>query len=314
MIHCSDETYQELAKDVIFIDCVFIISPACQASFPKATFNCSFVFQSEPFCILRPSYMSQLCRELPPSHVWWGLIESNIVGQRYLEIMYAQRELAAIGKRQVRYKNQSKMFAASTVVCGVELEIPTNYDGTLDARSWHIETDDSQIRGNLEVVSVPLALSSVLDLQEKITKLYQKVGAPEDEALYVNVSTIRASGIHVHFSWTNPAITCQKLQQTLYWLTDKRGGADYLEKVGGKSSAAFGVYSPYSPNSTRKYNSFHIVSNHRLEMRWMNNSPNPEIAAKRIKIATLLFVEAFMHMELKLYVESLDKSLRFCYH
>lgn len=228
--------------------------------------------------------------------------------------MYAQKELAARGKRQVRYRARNKLFAASTVVCGVELEIPTTYCGTLDERSWHKATDGSQIRGNLEVVSVPLALLSILDMQKKISKLYQKVGAPENKALYGEGGTISASGIHVHFSWTNYAITCEKLQQTLYWLIDKRGGAAYLRKAGGKSLEAFSEYSPYNPHCTEKYNSFHIVSNHRLEMRWMNNSPDPAIAAKRINTATLLFVEAYMHLELKLYVESLDKSLRFCYH
>jgi hypothetical protein len=83
--------------------------------------------------------------------------------------------------------------------------------------------------------------------------------------------------------------------------------------MGGKSWSAFNEYSTYKPGSSDKYNSFHIVSNNRLEMRWMNNSPDPAIAATRIRKAAMLFVEAYMTLETKLYVESLDTSLRLGY-
>lgn len=315
MVYCSDETFQAVAKDVIFINCIFITNPHAPSSFPKATFNCTFVFQNAPNqCLINPSYVSEFCKDIVPSNVWWQVVVSHVLEQRFLESYESDKRLAAKGKRQVIFQRQRKLFAATTVVCGVELEIPTTFAGVLDKRSWHKQTDPSQIKGNLEVVSVPLALSSIMDMQQKITKLYSAVGAPRNTKNYGNSREECASGIHVHFSWTNPTITCVKLQQMLYWITNRRGGASYLREVGGKSSRAFMAYSPFIPGSDSKYNSFHIVSDNRIEMRWMNNSPNPAEAAKRIKIAALLFVEAYMNIEINFYVESLDKSLKFSYH
>ena len=315
MISCSDKAYLKVAEDVIFIDCVFIHRTSSPPSIPKATFNCTFVFQYETVDahLFSPCYMSQLCHEIRPTNVFWQIMSATVLEQRVLENYASQKAIAAKGKRQVNYRNQRRLFSSSTVVCGVELEIPTTFDKKLDKRSWHKTTDGSQITGNLEVVSVPISLASVLDMQRKITKLYQEVGAPSNKALYSKAGREEASGIHVHFSWTNSTITCKQLQDMLYWLTDKRGGAYYLRKLGGKSGAAFNSYSPYIPGGTNKYNSFNRVSNNRLEMRWMNNSPDPAIAAARIREAALLFAEAYMLLELKLYVESLDKIVKLGY-
>ena len=323
MVFTSTERYQEEANRTLFIDCTIYVD--CAKPKPAlAFFNCHFFTEDS---------IKKEDRHLDVLYCTSSSNTNSFNSQCYIHVgtwldkeaiakLATEKKLARTGKKAINYRQTNYIFSQSSVVCGIELEIPMNLERNqqhlIDKRLWKSTYDSSQIYGSLEVVSRPLVYKNLLDMEKRVARLYGKLGAPTQPDYYQSqnkeqdlANNASGSGIHVHFSW-NDGFTSQQLRSMLYAIVHQRGGVSWLLQEGGKSHRSFKEYSAYKPldRDVDKYDAFNCYSTRRLEMRWMANSPSPSVVAHRIRTAALLYAEAVVYLQTKDLIESLDKRMK----
>ncbi len=219
---------------------------------------------------------------------------------------------------QFKYEGSVYQFARHTFAAGVELEVPMHYDSDEAPKElkkhWLFTTDSSQIEGDLEVVSKPTSLAYVRSsrFEDRIQKLYKALGVPKLRSKYTSSCYgDKGSGIHVHISWhslDSSLVEAARVRHHYYRLCEAKGGKSFLLDVGGKGTQQFDTYSPWrsSYESTDKYDCVNCVSANHVELRWLANSPKPEVVHQRIKAAVDIFREAVLQ-SIREQIESTSK-------
>lgn len=250
----------------------------------------------------------------------YGVIDTRHQVQRSLNSIVDKLMAAKYTNRNkdnlrfIKYRNRTYEFSKTSVAVGVELEFPIDSDKvTLDTRQWLLETDGSQIVGNLEAVSVPMSLSYVNSqkLEQNLGKLWKRLAVqmPSDPIYYSDESKNDGSGLHLHYSWdgNHLPICNEELRQAMHKIVTSRGGASYLHRMGGKSIRTFNGYSAFvqltDGNYNEKYLYIHCVSANHVELRFGANHPDQRVVQNRIRAMTKLFTES---VELALVTKVLD--------
>jgi hypothetical protein len=218
-----------------------------------------------------------------------------------------------------KYLDKVYKFARHTFVAGVELEVPMFYDDYEAPKElkkhWLFSTDKSQLCGDLEVASKPSSLSYIASKRfyNRIQKLYGSISVPSAISKYVDHNGDEdGSGIHIHISWhslDSKLVSADRVRKHYYSLCEAKGGKSFLLGVGGKSLAQFDYYSPWLPNlsiNEEKYDCVNCVDQTHVELRWLANSPDPEVVHNRIREAVDIFKEAVVQ-SIREQIESTSK-------
>lgn len=208
-------------------------------------------------------------------------------------------------KTALMYKDKSYFFSTNTFVAGVELEIPVydykfNRSNSIDKKFWFGHSDNSQIEGDLEVVTKPVSLRYLKSekFEQRVKSLWQAVEAPDYISAYRcddepdSEEETQGSGIHLHVSWHKSiGLNAYDLRMCFLALVHELGWEKYLLDVGGKSKYAMKYFSPvrYQSFDGRKYDAMRVFSENHIEMRWMGSHPDPAVVAARVRSAIDLF-------------------------
>lgn len=325
--------YTNLNGYKIFVGCTFVfdefpMQPLKLLAVCGCTFVCLEKNKRGQLSTFDYSYYSRTLPE-PMSCYFPRVIESRSSSftTNCLQLVTEVSEAAAQVKRHNQENNQSKLqfsysgkdfsFSSRSFSAGVELEIPVSYERVrsvkYNRRHWFMDTDLSQLTGDLEVVSLPTNMSFLKSERffNRVTELYSLVQAPTDVSSYVDYKhqTTRGSGIHVHISWHKQHnLSASEVREFYYKELASRGGQVFCLATGGKSFEQFQQYSPYlsEHEGGLKYDCVNVVNERHVELRWLANDPDPTVVCIRVKTAIDIFETAV----LQLYRQKIATSTR----
>lgn len=325
--------YTNLNGYKIFVGCTFVFDEVpMQPLHLFAVCGCTFVCLEKnkqgQLAKIDYCYYSSMLPE-PMSCYLPKIIESRSSSFRiYCMILIAEVSEAAayvkqhnqennLSKLQFSYSGKDFSFSSRSFSAGVELEIPVSYDRVhsvkYNRRHWFMETDNSQLEGDLEVASLPTNMSFLKSERffNRVTELYSLVQAPTDVSSYVDHEhqTTKGSGIHVHISWHKQHnLSASEVREFYYKELASRGGLVFCLTTGGKSFGQFQKYSPYliEHEGGLKYDCVNVVNERHVELRWLANDPDPTVVCARIKLAIDIFETAV----LELYRQKIATSTR----
>ena len=329
-------TADQIKPTANYLDCLILLEPE-KVIKANCFAHCQFVYKDENqydnYLRVRSDIAFPFCRNSRRISTTAAL-DSNVKYPRFdsfnvltLHNIYLEEAFyKTYGSRLIEYQDRHFAFDYNQIIAGVELELPvyadtSRYYKRLFSNFWAVDTDESQISGDLELQTMPAKIDYFTSgmFKRRLRTVYKHfVDSSNDvpsESHYVRDGGNKGSGIHMHVGLPCSAFSAVDLRNALYDVAAECGGVDFLMKIGGKKKTCFNQYSPFEPtrsNPKHKYQAFRVIrdtsTEKRVEIRYMASSPDYDVVFNRIVNAVLLVERAIAWLENR-EAENFNKAL-----